>query len=481
MRLIGYTENTIFANAVRTAWRFIPDDKKDYRLFFWAAARVCDDDPDSLLEPIFDYWESLSDEKDEDNSTKKSNFAAYGLKWKFREYVPHRSISFMLQEAEKRDSLNFYILYMLSEVDHADVLEAQAMRLANSRRRGTYMPSAMLDGLRRNSENGKILSIESKQRLLSISENLNNDDFLRESAFEIWEMSPNYDDSVILQQITKNDIRFEVALMGRAKRKDITAIDRIIEKINESPLYWWQATRYLWHKDFEKLLEEKVANIDASSDLEIFWMIGELFEKIKAQNAESLLIKYWNNLSNHSIFIQIALMVATPNLQELVAEKLKDKSDVEEYFIYFSITLGLMTRGRKGIHCYEQMKAIEPYFEHLDESSLSSFSEICLKQGWDDISQVLEPLIKEKRFRRFIEIDISRLTESLERDSGFVYWWISDRKKEGWSHQNTIEALFNWFEQHNSEKALNVISKPLSENGKRLDYRVLEGILQEYG
>ena len=89
----------------------------------------------------------------------------------------------MLKEAEKRDSLNFYILYMLSEVDHPDVLEAQAARLANSRRQGNCMPSAVLDALSRNSENGKILSIESKEKLLSISESLEGDDFLRKSAF----------------------------------------------------------------------------------------------------------------------------------------------------------------------------------------------------------------------------------------------------------------------------------------------------------
>lgn len=116
---------------------------------------MCDDDPDSLLEPMFDYWENLSDEKNEYHSTDRSNFAAHGLKWKFREHVPYRSIAFILKEAEKRDSLNFYILYMLNEVDHPDVLEAQATRLANSRRQGNYMPSAVLDTLSRNSENGK--------------------------------------------------------------------------------------------------------------------------------------------------------------------------------------------------------------------------------------------------------------------------------------------------------------------------------------
>ena len=144
--------------------------------------------------------------------------------------------------------------------------------------------------------------------------------------------------------------------------------------------------------------------------------------------------------------------------------------------MYF--TFGFKTIGRKGIYCSKQIKSFKPYFKYIDEIHLSDFSEICLQYEWDDISQVLEPLIKGKRFRRFIEIDVSRLTESLESDSGFVYWWVSDRKKEGWSHQKTIETLFNWFEQHKSEQALEVISKSLSESGKRSDYIALECILQ---
>ncbi len=486
LRLIGYTENTIFANAVRTAWRFIPNDKKDYRLFFWAAARVCDDDPDSLLEPMFDHWENLSDEENEYHSTDRANFAAYGLRWKFREHVPYSSIAFMLKEAEKRDSLNFYILYMLSEVDHPDVLEAESTRLANSRRQGNYMPSAVLDNLFRNSENGKILSIESKEKLLSISESLEGDEFLRKSAFNLWEMSPHYDDLIVLQDIANSDIRFDTALMGRAKRQDTTAVAQIIEKINENPSYWWQATRYLWHKDFEKLLEENVATIDESSDLEIFWIIDELFEKIEIRKAESLLVKYWNHLSNHKKFIQIALMIATPNLQELVAIKLGNSSNIEKFFIHFRSTLGVRTRGRKGIHRYEQMKAIEPYFEYLDESFLFDCASICLRENWQNTHQKLRTMIKDDGYRRTVVISITDLEKSYlaktsfdeRKVSFFTYDWINSQKRFGWSHQKIVDALFDWFKQYQSEQALNVISKPLSESGKRVDYIALEVILQ---
>lgn len=480
LRLIGYTENTDFANVVRTAWHLIPNDKKDYRIFFWAAARVCGDDPHSLLEPIFDYWESLSDEENEYYSTDRAGFAAHGLKWKFREYIPYRSIAFILQEAEKRESLNFYILYMLNEVDHPDVLEAQVIRLADKERKGNFFPSAIEDTLRRSSKDEKKLSIKSKQRLFSISDSRNNDDFIRKSAFKLWEISPHSDDLSILRQIVNDDIRFETALMGRAKRKDMTVVDELVEKISEDSSYWWQATRYIWHNKLEQLFEGKIANVSESSDSysDELWMIDELFEKLESQKAEEILINYWDNLSYHSRFIQIALMIATPKLQELVASKLENENNIKEIFELSRFTLGIRTEGRKGIYRYEQMKALQPYFQYHNETYLSSYSEICLKQGWEDISQILEPLLIDKGLRRFVMIDASRLEECLTENRNFAYWWISDRKKEGWSHQRTIEALFHWFNQHQSKQALNIIFKPLSESGKRSDYLLLESMLK---
>lgn len=486
--LIGYTENTVFADFVRKAWLQISDDKKDYRIFFWAAARVCDDEPHTLLAPIFNYWEGLSDEEDEYHSTEKADFAAYDLRWIFKEYVPHNSIEYILKEAERREGLSFYVLYMLHEVDHPKVLEAQAIRLANNRRQGNHLPSSVLDSLRRDFEDGKTLSIESKQELLSMSENLDNDGFLKESAFRLWEISPHYDDLFILRQIVKDDVRFEIALMGRAKRKDFTDIDGLVERINENPSYWWQATRYIWHVDFEKLLESTVANISGSSDLysNDLWMIDELFEKLETQKAELLLIKYWDNLSNHTKFIQIALMIATPNLQELVASKLENSSNIEEFFINFRSTLGVRTRGRKGIHRYEQIEAVEPYFKYLEDSLLFSFASICLEKDWQVMHRKIKTIIKDEDYKRTVVISVKDLEKAYSAETSleklkvsfFSYDWINSQKRLGWSHQKIVEALFDWFNLYCDAQALNTVSKPLSESGKRTDYIYLENLLK---
>ena len=96
--------------------------------------------------------------------------------------------------------------------------------------------------------------------------------------------------------------------MGRAKRKDFTVTDELVEKINEDPRYWWQATRHIWDNQLAQLFEEEVAKIHSSSDAysDNLWMVDELFEKLETQKAEELLITYWNNLSHHPKFIQIA-------------------------------------------------------------------------------------------------------------------------------------------------------------------------------
>ena len=190
------------------------------------------------------------------------------------------------------------------------------------------------------------------------------------------------------------------------------------------------------------------------------------------------IVNYWRRLSDYPEFIQIALMTATPRLQSLIVETLEYKNNTEETFKHLHLTLGFKTVGRQGIYRREQMESFQPYFKYIDRIHLSNFSEICLKHEWDEISQVLEPLMKDKRFRRCVEIDTSRLEDSLRGDRGFIYWWISDRKAEGWSHRKTVGTLLDWFKQHQSEQALEVISKPLLESGKRTDYELLEIMLK---
>lgn len=476
LRLIGYTENTIFANPIRTAWRLIPDEKKDYRIFFWAAARVCDDNPHSLLEPIFDYWENLSDENNEYMS-EKAQFATYSLGFKFRDYIPRRSISYIIQQAYKRPSLFNSIFSMLRDVDHPEVLEFQAKHFSDIEKKDDSNFGFTMFTSFFKSDDYQVLSNASKERLLFIS-NHTEDDILRKKSFELLEKSSNIDDLVILQQITKDDIRFETALMGRAKRQDVTVVDDLIEKINTDPVYWWQATRYIWSEKLEQLFEEKISQIHKKTDLDDLWMIDELFEKVEIKKAEELLIKYWEELSGYPKFIQIALMLATLKLQELVAEKLKNESNVGKYFQLIQFTLGIKTHGRKGIYNYEQMKALEPYFAYIDEYILSELSEICLKHRWMNIVQAIAPLITDKRFRRSVEIDKSNLDSALHENNDFVYLWISDRKEEGWTHQETIDALFEWFENHKSIEALNIIIEPLGESGKRSDFLSLKSILE---
>lgn len=476
LRLIGYTENTDFADAIKSAWLVIPDNEKDYRMFFWAVARVYNNDLYPLLESILNYWEGLSEEKN-DFISDRAQFATYTLDFKFRDHIPSRSISYIVQGAYERPNLHGDILSLSKDIDHPDVLELQARSFADIEKKddsnfGFTMFTKFFKG-----KDYKTLSSKSKERLLTLS-NCTEDKFLRKKSFELWEDSPYHDDLIILQQIPQDDICYDTAVMGRAKRKDYTVIDELIEKISEDPFYWWQATRHIWHDKLEQLFEDKIAHIDNILEAEMFHLIDEIFEKLDIHKAEALLIRYWDKLSNHSKFIQIALMIATPKLQELVAKKLENINNIREFFEFIKHTLGIRTNNRKGITRYEQMKGLQPYFKYHDKMYLSSYSEICLKHGWNDISQVLEPLINEERYRRFVEINVSRLTESLKGNSSFVYWWISDRKKEGWSHQRTVETLFNWFEQHKSEQALETISKPLSESGKRTDYAHLESILK---
>ncbi|ENX08401.1 hypothetical protein [Acinetobacter variabilis] len=387
--IIGYIGDAEYLDSVHTAIDNIQDEEKDYLLIFWVLSRICDEESVYLLDIVLNYWNNLSEDQDEYQRSPKSSFTMYTLDFKFRNYLPTDStINYLLDYADKSDLKN-YILYLLRLVDHPDVLEAQVRKLADWGRKGAHTWGLIADDVSRAFEEGKQLSKLSKDRLKEIFIKTTEDSFVRKYALRIWISSPNGSDLEALQSISNEDDIYDEVLMAKAKCKDLSIIDQLIEKIkNNDSTYWWQATRYIWHEKFEQIFEDYILTVNDEN----YWMIDEIFEKISIKKAENLLEKYWDNINQYNIFIQLALLVATDKLCSLVDNSIQDRN-LQEVFKYFSHHWGFKQKGRKGIHRYDQLQAIKPYIQYLDDFSKSELYEISLKNGWKDFAQeFIDPL-----------------------------------------------------------------------------------------
>lgn len=471
--IIGYIGDKDYVKSIKLAIDNIKEEEKDYLYIFWVLSRICDESSVELLDTVLNYWNNLSEEKNQYQSSPKNSFTRYTLDFKFKYYLPTQSsIEYLLNYAKKNDLKN-YILFLLRLVDHPDVLEAQVNKLADWDRRGSHTWGLIADDVVRAFEEGKSLSHSSKNRLKEIFINEKNSSFARKHALSIWISSPDDGDLEILQTISNEDEIYDRVLMAKAQYKDLSIVDQLVVKIREGDSnYWWQVIRHIWHEKFELILEERISTINEDN----CWLLDEIFEKISISKSEQLLEKYWVYIYQYDIFIHIALLVATEKLVSLVSNSLHGRN-LDECFKYFSCRWGFKNKSRKGIHRYEQVMAIKPYIQYLDDLSKRDLFEICLEKGWKDFAiQFIGPLLQNDR-PNYLKIDTTGLSQ--EVDEGKITWsdrWLDDCIRQGWNKNESITIMIDWLKNNYSDLAVDILSSNLEYLGSRSDFLILKEI-----
>src|SRR6185312_10494695 len=491
--LAGYIADPTLASSVREAW-CLPAENIDLEVFLWAAAQVCGDQAEATLGPVCDAWEALPDTKDESGSSERNRLAAHGVAWKFRDHVPRAALSYFVERAKRSEALRWPITYMLKGVDDPIAVQHEVEYLAQCSRdagKGGFLDHFLKSEWQRLSEGGKRMSMESKQRLLDISSDQHNDEHLRKQAFSLWEVSVGPSDLEVARGIDRDDVRYDKAVWARARRKDLTVVSQLLEKIEESPRYWWQAGRYLWTEELIEALGKavkKIARTDASEREHIGdWIVPELILRLDERTGESLLLPVWNEIRHIPAFLQVALCLATPKLEELAKEAVADAPEPSALFEHFSFTAGIYTSGREGITRLRQLQVLQPYFQLLSDLDLIGLRDACIKRGWLDYARkYLEPVLHRresdlvKRTLSRTAIDLSDLESDLNENRYWrCYHWFEQQMRNGARREELIDALFDWFKERKSLPALKVVGNVLSEEGNRLEFARLGEVVSD--
>lgn len=476
--IIGYIGDVEYLDSVTIAIDNIKDEEKDYLLVFWVLSRICDEKSVYLLDSVLNYWNNLSEEQDQYQRSPKNSFTMYSLDFKFKNYLPTESTIHYLLNWAQTSGLKNYILYLLRLVDHPDVLEAQVKKLADWDRRGFHTWGQIADDVSRAFKEGQLLSKPSKDRLKEIFINNQNDSCARKHALAIWISSPSEGDLPILQTILSEDEIYDRVLMAKAKYRDLSIVDQLIDKIkNDDSTYWWQATRYMWHDKFEQIFEDHMLTINDDN----YWMLFEIFEKFSIEKAETLLKKHWDKLNQYNIFIQLALLVGTDKLCSLVNNSIQERN-LQEVFKYFNHHWGFKTEGRKGIYRDQQILAIKPYIQYFDDLAKMNLYQICLKNGWKNFAQeIIEPLIADDS-QYSLKISTKRLSEELQE--GRIIWsdrWLHDCVDQGWSIVEAFEVLISWLDTNYCDLAVDIVVSNLEYTGLRQHFLRLNDLCEIKG
>jgi hypothetical protein len=492
LRLAGYWADPELAESIEASWNLDAEKNKNLKDYLWAAAQCCGNDPDRFLGPVCESWAALPSDRKDNMSSPRDDLAAHEIRWAFHKDIPVSAINYFIRRA-KGDDLRWQITYMLHGLDDPDAVEFVIHELAETDRRleGTdrfshFSISATDDWRRRQEDEGRLMSRESRDRLLSLWQNQENDKFVRKQAFRIWASTETDADLNILQSVDSSDSLAESALWERLKRSDHTSVPGLLLKLKgetNKRSFWWQYARAVWCGELREALEEELSARRASASRawgttsDTDHQISQLIMALPSSQAEELLLEHWDHLQFSDAFEQAALYVATPSLLGLVEQAMKSCPNPGAMFKFIHFHYGIRTKGRTGVKRRAQFEALGPYLDYMEDSTIYTFWEQCNEHGWFDLRRKLFDLRLSNKYGRAY-VNENQIISSLDRlvldkQVHWIDYWIEDYLRSGISPAEVITIIGKWLATQKTFAALQLAAFAVFHVGRREDLQLL--------
>ena len=475
LRLAGHIGNPGLARAIEICWNIDEEKLKHLDEYLWAFGQCCGNEPARFLGPVCDAWATLSDKpKRKGGYSPRNALAAYGLRFAFRRWPPHAAIDYFVQRATHND-LKRPITIMLNDIDHPKALAFRVQeRAAIWRQTGeinsfSYFVFRATNEWRRAQEEGRPMSDASRELLLSLWQNDENDKFLRSAAFSLWAATKREDDLDVLRRISVPEYLADHVLEQRLVRGDQQAIPALIGKLRtKNNEYWWQQGHYLWSPELTDELDKFLSNRDGGDSI-----ASELIMRLPTKEAEWLLLKHWDHYRFLPDFVQAALYVATKPLLEVASAAIKDCPKPAGLMMNLGMNFGIKVKDHPGLKRENQVLALAPYLNLLSDVDISMLWDECNDRGWfatrkkllDSRLRVSSAHLIWNRDRAIKEFE-SMVEKRRQR---WIDRWIDQRLKTDVSWSEIFETLMLWLEARRSLEALEIVASAVALRGRRED------------
>ena len=490
LRLAGHIGDSSLACAIEVCWNLDPDRCDHLADYLWAFGQCCGDDPARFLEPVCDAWAALPDEPEsEGGSSPRNNLADHELRFAFRRWPPHTAIDYFVQRATHED-LKWPITFMLHSVDHPKALAFVAGELAAIHRQleepGLVSPLMLMEW-QRAQEDGRPMSDASRECLLRLWQDDENDKHLRTAAFSLWAATKREEDLDILRTARVPDDFADSLLHQRLVRGDRQAIHALLAKLRGNDAeYWWQCGRYLWAPELTEELDSFLANRGGQAQrswLESFpedRITSELIMRLPTSDAERLLLRHWDHLRFSSYFVQAALYAATKSLLDAAEVAIRECPQPAELMTHLGMGFGIRIKDHPGLHRENQVLALVPYRDIISEDNIFMLWAECNSRGWFATRrEYLDSRLGSSYVHHLWSHDraVQELDRMVERNQHiWVDHWIDQKLKADVSWSEILSTLKAWLDDRQSLKALEVVASVVARRGTRRDI----GILRAY-
>ncbi|MBK1650463.1 hypothetical protein CKO36_18300 [Rhabdochromatium marinum] len=499
LNLAGEIGTPELCDALTARWAR-SDEKSLSTGWLWAALRCCPPIAHPLAEMLCDLWAELPTKikhgEDKRDRNPRWEIAGYSLPWAFSRKPEPSTINFLVVRA-KRDSRLAHVLgSILSKVDSPEAVlysvnvAAEIDRKAE-KNRGLNLFAYDLELTWSNERSGRTLSAHSRSAIEQVWRNRRINRFERKTAFRIWCQTPTSDELASLAVLETDPVLADLALTTRLKKGDQSAVPLLKERIwkTQGGHYWWQSARRVGlaglHEDVQRYFDERRSSPPAAGKItDTDYILSELLMDAHDEFAVQTIIENWDQLETSRLFVQAALYLATPETLALARSAITSCEDPEKMLKYIDMHWGIRTNGRVGVTDLAQLRALEPYYVHMDEMPLISFFDVANKLGelsWRKTH--LDPLI-EKLERGYCTSDKQHLFASLDSEVSDYFkfdrpWfsidhWFKRREEELLKRRELLAIVGEWTCDRASEPAVALLCETLLNFGERPDLALLD-------
>ncbi|TYQ30537.1 hypothetical protein [Pseudanabaena sp. UWO310] len=500
LALAGFLGFPDLHNEVQSCWRISRDKKETLPETIWAT--ICCDINQSwqLFDELLIFWgEQVSAAiKRKDSQNMNSLFCLLSA---IKHSNQYSVIHYLIDHINKYKSLHYPIWYIFSEVsiDSPNALEFMVRRVSDPSlkdhpQRLQIAISQIMDIWNIQFCRNQKVSKPSLECLKKIWGKSQNDIFLREVAFYLWNQGIDQNELHTLQDILPEFSFYDQVLWKRAALGDVSVLPNILPLISEN-FNWLNVVHNIWCDEIiaavkchlQSLGKKIPSDFSDKSSYEID-IIGNLLTIIPKPDAENLLEEYWGYLGYNSRFIQTAIYVGTPKCLSLAKSNIEKCPDNILIFRNCSHNFHLFYDNEQEYLSKDQLKRLIqnllPYIDRCDESDIVYLAKACKKFGLVDFSKCLT-LKLTNEFRK--SLHPSRLCHHTENE-------LLEYLERFLSSDDGINELTIWLERYEMKhelkpmvirkfilanptvKGIQIAAKCLQLMGNRTDISIIDNL-----
>ncbi|MEP7008930.1 MAG: hypothetical protein ABJC13_01260 [Acidobacteriota bacterium] len=457
------------------------------RAFLWAGLRCCSD-PAPVLDPVLDFWGTLSDEGLENNlpSDRSAVIAYGGLTDALARFGANDlAIPYLLARAtEQGGPLEWPLFVILRRLDHPDALE-----FCLRDKRGWDLSQYWNSG----SMTRAAAIVRSRDRLRHIWEDEIEDTEARSRAFALWSLGSSEGEIAVLRAIGRDSPLHSQALRMRIELGDRSCAPEILWRLKteEHSWTWWFHCERIWSRPLREALEghfERRANqMERASAWQSFnedWQISELLGRISPLEAEEILTRHWSHLRYSPEFVQTALSLGSSRAITLALEAVRECPEPKKIFEFINqgeFARRLEEDGTSPELSSRRLECLGPYIQLFDEQAIDWLWHVCNRKrlfSWR--RKHVDDLLSEN-FRQRAGLSERDLVAELDnfvikaKSRGFLRLWIDGFRQRGDPDTKAMRIVSSWLRERGTFEALQVAAECVALGGSRDDLALLEG------